>query len=78
MDETMTVNKIINQLDQQLDLMTQYQRNRKKKLVKFHKQFKTEEKNLRTELGNQTNQSSRRKLKKKLRIVKKAYSMIDS
>ncbi len=74
----MTVNKIINQLDQQLDLMTQYQRNRQKKLVNFHKQFKTEEKKLHTELKNQTNQSSRRKLKKKLRTVKKAYSMLDS
>jgi len=74
----MTVNKIINKSDKQFVLATQYQLERKKKLINIHNKIKTEEKLLLSKLQKQTNQSKRKKIKKKLKIVKTAYSMLAS
>ena len=74
----MKVQEIISELNEQLDYFAKYQIDRQEQLNIFNKQFKAEEKKIHKRLEKQTNKNSRRKLKKKLGIVNKAYVMLDA
>jgi len=74
----MTVQEITSALNEQLDNFAKYQSDRQEQLNIFNKQFKAEEKKIHIKLEKQTNKNSRRKLKKKLGTVKKAYVMLDA
>ncbi len=74
----MTVEKIISELNKQYDWLNKYQNTRQKKFNCIHKQCKSEEKRIQKKLAKQTDKVSRRKLKKKLGTVKKAYVMLKS
>ena len=74
----MKVQEIISELTEQFDRFDKYQSNRQEQLNIIHKQFKAKEKKLHKKLEKQTSKDNRRKLKKKLGIVKKAYFMLYS
>ena len=74
----MTVEKIISELNKQYDWLNKYQNARQEKIKSIHKQCKAEKQRIQKKLAKQTDKVSRRKLKKKLGKVKKAYVMVKS
>jgi len=72
----MKFSKLVNELDKRITWVANYQRERDEKLKICHKKIKAEEKNILKKLDRKNNPTMRRKLKKNLNKVKKAYSVL--
>ena len=67
--------KLVVELNNLLDSATKEQKKRRKGLKIYADKVKTEEKIIRAKLKNNVTKSTRRKLKKELSLVNKAYEI---
>ena len=74
----MKYKKLVNELNNHLVLAGKEEHKHQKILKSYLKCIKTEEQDIRTKLENENDETSRRKLNKKLDLVKEAYGMLDS
>jgi len=72
----MKYSKLVRELNKRIDWVTNYQRERDEKLKIYHKKIKTEEKIIRKKLGKNNSPTTRKKLKKNLNKIKKAYDVL--
>ncbi len=74
----MKYKKLVNELNNHLELASKEQHKHQTKLKSYLGRFKTEEQDIRTKLEKENDKTSRRKLKKELDLVKVAYGMLCS
>ena len=74
----MKYKKLVNELNNHLALAGKEEHKHQKILKSYLECIKTEEQDIQTKLENENDETSRRKLNKKLDVVKEAYGMLDS
>lgn len=72
----MKYQKLVDELNNLLDSAARQQQERRDKLKFFQAQFMAEEQKLRKLLKKNSEKAKRKKLKKDLRMVQKAYTML--
>ena len=72
----MKYQKLVDELNNLLDSAATQQQERRDKLKFFQAQFMAEEQKLRKLLKKNSEKAKRKKLKKDLRMVQKAYTML--
>ena len=75
-DEAMKYQKLVDELNNLLDSAARQQQERQDKLKFYQAQFKAEEQKLRKQLKKNSEKVNRKKLKKELGMVQKAYAML--
>jgi len=74
----MKYQKIVDDLNNELDLLAREQQEHGKKLEVFRRQFKTEDQKVQKRLKKESENDKRSKLKKRLDLVKEGYELLES
>jgi len=74
----MKYQKIVNDLNNQLDSAARKQHKHEEKLRAFLRQFTTEDQKLRRKLEKESNDNKRSKLKKELNLIRAGYELLES
>ncbi len=74
----MNYKKLVNELDSLMDLIKSEQKKNEKTVEYFFSQLTEEEKNIRKDLKNENNKTSRKKLKNKLGMVRQAFGTLEA
>lgn len=72
----MKYQKLVDELNNLLDSAARQQQERQDKLKFYQAQFMAEEQNLRNKLKKSSDKANRKKLKKELGMVQKAYTIL--
>lgn len=73
----MKYKKLVAELNSLLDSVARQRDRHQKKVKQYLEQFKSEEKELRKQLENETDKGGREKLERDLGLVKQAYAILD-
>jgi len=72
----MKTKKLVNELNNVLDMAAAQRRKHQEKLESFRRQVEAEEQNLRLKLEAAKDKADRKKLKSELNTVKKAFALL--